>query len=150
RDLHDRIVLHVQVEIAAHAAIRADGLRDRLLFGLPLSRLAQLVLAAEHERAGRADGDAVAAIHARRLGQFHDELGRDARVESAPRDRDGERVLILLAAGVDALVTEDALGVVADVQLVVDLDRASDRGGRLAVRLDVVAGALALALRIGG
>ena len=116
---------------------------------LPLPRLAQLVLAAEHQRAGRADRDAVAAVDAGRLGQLDDELGRDARVEAAARDRDRERVLVLLAAGVDALVTEDALRVVAHVQLVVDLDRAVHGGGRLAVGLDVVAGALAVALGVG-
>ncbi len=48
------------------------------------------------------------------------------RVEAAARDRDRERVLVLLAARLDALVTEDALRVVAHVQVVVELRRLRD------------------------
>ena len=59
---------------------------------------------------------------------------------------DRERVLVLLAAGVDALVTEDALAVVADVELVVDLDGLVDGRRGAAVRLDVVARAGAIAI----
>ena len=84
---------------------------------------AQLVLARRHERAGRADGDAVAAVDARRLGQRHVELGGDARLEAASGDRDRERVLVVDAAGLDALVTEDALRVIAHVEVVVELRR---------------------------
>ena len=76
-------------------------------------------------------------------------FGRDAGVEAASGDRDRERVLILLAARVDALVTEDALRVVAHVQVVVDLRGRMDGGGRLAVRSLVVSGALAVALGVG-
>ena len=91
----------------------------------------------EHQRAGRADRDAVAAVDARRVRQRVGVLGRDARVEAAAGDGDGEGVLPLVAAGVDALVTEDALGVVAHVEVVVDLDRLrarSRRSGRRAPR----------------
>src|ERR1019366_8828877 len=56
------------------------------------------------------------------------ELGGDARVEAATRNRDGERVLGVRTAGFDALVAEDALAVVAHVEIVVDLDGLSDRG----------------------
>ena len=109
-------------------------------------RRAELVLGAELERAGRADRDAVAAVDAGRLGERRVELGRDPGVEAAPGDVDRERVLVLLAAGVDALVTEDAFRVVADVELVVDLDRLRDGCGRPAVGDDVMACAGAIAL----
>ena len=120
----------------------------RLARLVPVVGLAQLVLGREHQRAGRAHRDAVAAVHAGRLGQRIGELGRDPCVESAPRDGDRERVLPLLAAGVDALVTEDALGVVAHVEVVVDLDRRVHRGGRLAVGLLVVTRPLAVAVGV--
>src|SRR5262249_15274203 len=118
RHLDDRVVLHVQLEGAADTAIGTDRLRHGLLVLAPVTRLAELVLGAEHERARRAHGDAVAAVDACRLGEDGVELRRDAGVEAAPGDMDGEGVLVLLAAGVDALVTEDALAVVADVELV--------------------------------
>ena len=91
---------------------------------------AHVVLALEHQRARRADADAVAAVDAGGLGQRRGELGRDARVEAAAGDGDRERVLRLDAAGLDALVAEDALRVVADVEVVVDLDGLGDRRGR--------------------
>ena len=97
-----------------------------------------------HQRAGRAHGDAVAAVHARRLGQRDVELSRDVRLEAAARDRDRERVLVVDAAGLDALVTEDALRVVAHVEVVVDLHRLRDgrasapkRSGSAPYSLDV-------------
>ena len=145
RDLDDLVVLDVQREVAADAAVGADRVGLRLARLVPLRRLAQLVLGGEHQRAGRADRDAVAAVHARRVGQRVGVLGRDAGVEAAPGDGDRERVLPLVAAGVDALVTEDALGVVAHVEVVVDLDRLVHGGGGLAVGLLVVAGAPAVA-----
>ena len=109
--------------------------------------LAHVVLGLEHQRAGRADADAVAAVDARRLGQRHGLLGRDPGVEAATRDRDRERVLGVLAAGLDALVAEDALRVVADVEVVVDLRRLGDGGGRrVAGGRVVVAGLVRVAL----
>ena len=105
-----------------------------------VARLAHVVLALEHERAGRAHGDAVAAVDARGVRERRGELGGDAGVEPAPGDGDRERVLPVGAAALDALVAEDALRVVADVDLVVDLDRLSHRGRGLAVAGVVVAG----------
>src|SRR4051812_21831539 len=149
RDLDGAVVLHVQVEVAAHAAVGADRARDVLLVLAPHPLRAQLVLGAEHQRAGRADGDAVAAVDARGVRQLHGELGRDARVEPAARDVDRERVLVLVAARVGALVTEDALGVVAHVERVVDLDRLAHGRRGLAVRLGMAAGLLVVAVEIG-
>src|SRR5436305_6038843 len=40
----DLVVLHHQIQVAAHAAERAHGAGDALLLGLPLALLAQLVL----------------------------------------------------------------------------------------------------------
>ena len=117
-----------------------------LLALVPAAVLAAVVLALEHQRAGRADGDAVAAVDARGVGQRVGELGGDAGVEPAPGDGDGERVLPVGAAALDALVTEDALRVVAHVELVVDLRRLVHGGGVAPVGGLVVAGAQAVAL----
>src|SRR5690242_4367278 len=121
--LDDPVVLYVQVEVAAHAAVRADGGGDRLLRLVPRTGLPHVVLALEHQRAGGAHPDAVAAVDAGRVGQPDVELGGDAGVEPPARHRDGERVLGVLAAGLHALVAQDAARVVADVAVVVDLDR---------------------------
>src|SRR4029079_19172932 len=80
----------------------------------------------EHQRARRADADAVAAVDAGAVRQGNGALGRDPGVEAAPGDGDRERVLGVLAARLDALVAEDAFRVVPDVELVVDLDRLAD------------------------
>ncbi len=96
----------------------------------PLAGLPQLELGLGHQRAGRAHRDAVAAVDAGRLGQRHVQLGRDVGVEAAPGDGDGEGDLRVGAAGLDALVAEHALRVVADVEVVVVLDRLRHGGGR--------------------
>ena len=70
---------------------------------------AEIELRLRHQRAGRADRDAVAAIDARRIRQRHVELGRDVRVEAAAGDGDRKRVLRISAARLDALVAEHAL-----------------------------------------
>ena len=93
---------------------------------VPRARLRSSYSLLEHQRAGRADADAVAAVDARGVGQRDVGLGRDAGVEAAAGDRDGEGVLGVGAAGLDALVAEDALPVVANVEVVVDLHRLRD------------------------
>src|SRR5256885_10182775 len=52
-------------QLATHAAIRADRVRLRLLSFIPRSRPPHVVLGLEHQRAGRTDADAIAAIDAR-------------------------------------------------------------------------------------
>src|SRR6185503_10699664 len=138
--LHDRVVLNVQLQAAPDAAVGADRLGHRLGGLVPAAGLAQVVLALEHERAGRADGDAVAAVDAGGVRQRGCELRRDAGVEAAPGDGDCEGVLPVGPAALDALVAEDALRVVADVALVVDLDRLRHRRRGLAVAGVVMAG----------
>src|SRR3954447_13739567 len=108
-DLHDLVVLDMQLEAAADAAVRADRLGYGLGGLVPLACLSHVVLALEHERPGRADGDAVPAVHARGVRERSGELGGDPGVEPASGDRDRERVLPVGAAALDALVAEDAL-----------------------------------------
>src|SRR6185312_2944674 len=150
-DLHDRVVLHVQLQAAADAAVGADRLGHGLLALVPGAVLAHVVLALEHQRAGRADRDAVAAVDAGRVGERGRILGRDAGVEPASGHRDRKGVLPVGAAALDALVAEDAFRVVADVALVVHLHGLGDGRGRLAVTRVVVPGlgAVARALRCG-
>src|SRR5262249_47408320 len=81
------------------------------------------------------NADAVAAVDASRLGQGYVALGGDAGVEAPAGHRDGEGVLGVAAARLHALVTENALGVIADIQIVVDLDRLGDRLGRSVGRM---------------
>ena len=91
---------------------------------VPVSRISCSLV--NIKRAGRADADAVAAVDARRLVERHRVLGGDPGVEPAAGDGDRERVLRVDPAGLDALVAEDAPGVVADVELVVDLHGLGD------------------------
>src|SRR5690606_20080923 len=139
-DAHDPAVLHVQVQGAPDAAVRADGAGDLLARLVPLARDAQLVLGPEHERAGGAHRDAVAAVDARRVGQRHGHLRRDPGIEAAPRHGNGERVLVIRATRLHAPVAEDALAVVPHVEVVVDLDRLVHVRGVVRVRRLVVPG----------
>src|SRR5260221_3249788 len=127
RHFHDRVVLYVQRQVAADAAVGADRVHLRLARLVPRSVAPHLEFAHGHQRARGTDCDAVAAVDARRLRQFDVVLGGDVRAEAAARDRDRERVLMVVAARLDALVTEDALRVVADVEIVVDLHGLRDR-----------------------
>src|SRR5260370_24646580 len=97
----------MQLEHAADAAVRANRLGHRLPLLVPGAGLPHVVLALEHQSPGRAHPDAVPAVHARRLGELHRELGGDVRVEAPTRDADGARVLSVDAACLDALVAKD-------------------------------------------
>src|SRR4029077_13080073 len=77
----------------------------------------------------------VAAVDAGRVGQRDVILGRDAGLEAAAGQRDGEGVLRVRAAGLDALVADDALRVVPDVEVVVHLHRLVHVGGLSPMRL---------------
>ncbi len=127
RDLDDLVVLDVQRQRAADAAVRADRVGRRLRRLVPRAGRAHVVLGLEHQRAGRTDADAVAAVDAGRRRQRRVPLGRDAGVEAATRDGDRERVLRVRPARLDALVAEDAARVVAHVEVVVDLHRLRHR-----------------------
>src|SRR5579859_2249371 len=139
--LDDRVVLHVQLQHAADAAVRAHGLGHRLPPLVPRPRAPHVVLALEHQGARRAHADAVPAVDTGRIRERRLELGRDVSVEAAARYAQRKRVLCVDAASLHALVAEDAARVVAHVELVVDLDRLLDGGRRRteAVGLDTVA-----------
>src|SRR2546425_10002379 len=59
-DLHDRVVLDVQLQLAADPAVRTDRVRDGLSFLVPRAGGAHIVFAREHQRARRTDADTVA------------------------------------------------------------------------------------------
>src|SRR5712691_11787712 len=99
----------MQFEVAADAAVGADGSGDGLLRLVPVAGLPQVV------------------------------LGGDAGLESTAGYRDGEGVLGDLAARLHALVAQDAARVVADVTVIVVLHRLRDRLGRGAVGRVVLA-----------
>src|SRR5262245_29904078 len=63
-DLHDRVVLDAKLQRAADAAVGADGVGLGLLRLVPGAGTAHVVLGLEHQRAGGADADAVAAVDA--------------------------------------------------------------------------------------
>ena len=98
-----------------------------------------VVLRLEHQRAGGTHRDAVAAVDAGGVGQLDREFGRDPGVEAAARDGERVGVLKVLPAGLDALVAQDALAVVPDVQLVVHLHRLRDGGAILRIGRRVMA-----------
>ena len=128
-------------EVAAHAAIRTDRIGAGLAGFVPRAGLAHVVFGLEHQRAGGTDADAVAAIHAGGIGQRDIVFGGDVGGEAASGDGDGEGVLRIHAASFHALVAENALGVIAHVEVVIDLDRLGygRGGGAETLRLGVVA-----------
>ncbi len=77
RHADDFAVLFVHGEITAHAAVGTNSVSLLLPRFVPGAGLAHLVFALEHQRAGRADADAVAAIDARGVRQGDVELGGD-------------------------------------------------------------------------
>ena len=80
------------------------------------------LLAHRPERTRRAHTDAIPAINASRIRQIGVVLGGDARAEAATGHSDGEGELGVGTAGLDSLVTHDAAGVAAHVEIIVDLD----------------------------
>src|SRR5207245_7906688 len=88
-DLDDLVVLDVQLEAAADAAVRADRLGDSLRGLVPAALLAEVVLALEHQRPGRADRDAVATVDTGRVRQRG--RGRRAHAGIAATRGDGDR-----------------------------------------------------------
>ena len=121
-DFDDLVVLYVQRERAANTAVWADRVGLRLLLFLPCAGLAHVVLTRKHECSGGADLNAVAAIDARRVSEINIKFGRDANIEATACNTDSKSVLPLLATRIDTLVAHDAFGIVAHIQLVVDLD----------------------------
>src|SRR5258707_15345635 len=79
------VVLGMHREIAAHAAVGADGVSLRLPRLVPGVRLAHVIFTFEHQRPGRTHANTVATVHASRLGQRDIELGNNVRGKSAAR-----------------------------------------------------------------
>src|SRR5262249_338522 len=102
----------MQRERAADAAIGTDRVSVRLRGFVPGASLAHLVFASEHERASGADPDAVATIHAGRIRQWEREFSRDARVETAPGERNGKSILRLDTTGFNTFVAQDTAGII--------------------------------------
>src|SRR6185436_13642259 len=145
----DPVVLHVQRERAADAAVGTDGVGRPLPGLVPRACRAHVVLALEHERPGGAHANAVAAVDARRLGHRDVGFGGDPGIEAAAGHRNGEGVLRVDAARLHALVAEDALAVVAQVEIVVDLHGLGDGLGLRAVGRVVMAGLARVTLAPG-
>ena len=136
-DLDDLVVLNVEFEVAANTAVRANGLGDGLLLFAPVVLLAEIELGLELQGVGRTHRNAVTAIDTGRFGQGDVELGGDPVVEASAGHGNGKRELGFFSARVDALVAEDALVVVPDVQVVLDLDGLVEPLGTLGVTRDV-------------
>src|SRR5947208_9388915 len=151
--LHDVVVLDVQLEGAPNPAVGADRLGDGLPCLIPRSRTPHVVLRLEHESPRGAHPDAVPAVDAGGFGEGECELGGDHGVEAPAGHGDGESVLGVHPASLHALVAKDAPGVVAHIQIVVDLDRLMHGGRARSAGWLVVAWvasvAFALASRLG-
>ena len=61
---NDLAVLLLHGEVAAHTAVRTDGVRLGLTALVPCAGLAHVIFTLEHQRTGGTDTDAVAAIDA--------------------------------------------------------------------------------------
>ncbi len=110
---NDLTFLLVHGELAAYAAIRTDGVSLDLAAFVPCAGLAHVIFALEHQRACGTDADAVAAIHAGRVGQGNVEFSSNVGGEAAARYGNRKSALRVYAAGLHALVARNAFGVVA-------------------------------------
>src|SRR5262245_10215474 len=120
-DPDDAPVLGVHGEVAADSAIPTDCVHPRLARFVPGAGLSHIVFGLEHQRAGGAHADTIAAVYAGGIGQRNIVLGGDMRAKAASGDSDGECALRVGAASFNALVAEYALRVIAHVQIVIDL-----------------------------
>src|SRR5262245_9458845 len=127
----------MELEVATDATVGTDRLSNGLLRLVPGSRLAMIVLRLEHQSAGGTYRDTVATIDTRRIGQLDREFSRNPSIEAAACYRQRVGVLKVFPTGLDTLVAEDALAVIAYVELVVHLGGLSDRGaiGRIGRRM---------------
>src|SRR5262249_24770941 len=75
----------------------------------------------EHQGARWAHANAVPAIDARRVRQRNVELCSNVCGKPSPSHCDGKSILCVHTAGFHTLVTKDALGVIAHIEIVVNL-----------------------------
>jgi hypothetical protein len=132
---NDLAFLLVDGEIATYAAIRTDGVSLGLAAFVPSAGLAHVIFALEHQRARGADADAVAAIDASRVGKGNVKFSGNVGGEAATCHCNCKGVLRVYAARFHAFVAQNALGVVADVKLVVNFYRLGDCGAGCAEAL---------------
>ena len=108
----------MQVQVAPNPAIGTDRAGDLLVVRPPVAGGAQVELGLVLERVGGTHRHTVAAVHTRRVGQIHIELGADAGTKAAPGHGDGEGPLGILTTRLHTLVTKHAAVIGADVELV--------------------------------
>ncbi len=106
---NDLAFLLVHGEVAAYSAIRADGVSLGLPAFVPSAGLAHVIFALEHQRAGGADADAVAAIDASRVGQGNVKFRGNVGGEAAAGHGNRKGVLRVYATGFHALVAQNTL-----------------------------------------
>ena len=134
---NDPAVLLVDGEVAADSTVGADGVGPGLAAFIPGPGPAHVIFGLEHQGACGTDADAVAAIDTSRVGQWYFKFGGNVGGEAAAGHRNRECILSVYATSFHALVTQDTLGVIADVKLVVYLCRLRDRGTGCAEALRV-------------
>src|SRR5262249_1792112 len=132
--------LHVKRQRAPHSAVGTDRVGGGLLLLVPAPGLPPLVLAAEHESTGGADADAIPTVHTGGLGQRHGKLRGNTGVKATTGNGNGERILCVYPTGFHTFVTEDAAGIITDVEFVIDLHRLGDRLRGRSIRVVVVTG----------
>jgi hypothetical protein len=125
---NDLAFLLVYGEIAADAAIRADGVSLGLAPFVPSTGLAHVIFALKHQRSRWADANAVTTIDISRVRQGNVKFSGNAGGEAATRHGNREGILRVYATGFNAFIAKNALGVVADVKFVVNFYRLGDCG----------------------
>ena len=126
-DFDNLVVLYVQRQRAPDATIRTDRIGVRLLGFIPDASLTQFVFAAEHECACGTDTDTIPAVDTGGLRKRHSKLGGNTGVKATTGNSDGKRILRVYATGFHTFVTEDAAGIITDVEFVIDLHWLGDR-----------------------
>jgi hypothetical protein len=97
---HDLAFLLMRGDVAAYAAIRADGVSLGLSAFVPDAGLAHVIFDLEHQRTCRADADAVTAVRASRVGQGNVKFSGNVGGEAATRHRNRKSVLRVCAAAI--------------------------------------------------
>src|SRR5262245_38109237 len=123
----------MESQCAPDAAISADCVGLLLPGFIPRSGLPHVIFLFEHECTRGTDPNAVSAVNARGVRQRNVALRRDMRLKSTTGDGNGECVLSIASASFDALVTKNAFGVIANVQIIVDLHGSMHVGGSTSV-----------------
>ena len=140
----------MQGERAAYATIWADRVRLGLLRLIPSTSLTQLVLTTEHQSTSGTDANTIATIHAGGIRKRCRKLGRNASVETTASHSNSKGILRIGPAGFHAFVTKDAAGIVANVQVIINLHRLCDGGRSGSIRLMMMASMTMISLSACG